>query len=391
MLSTLTWISDKDIFNELLGVPSYLIETPIMINDVLIEQYSRTPLYKGLIKHVVTVQGSDDTDIGGVNAIEEFNKLIQNNFYVMTYTTPLIRVEEILGVTRQLQIALYNKGYKTKIIYYINGNEMTFVLMIKDENLYVDHDIVINVEAFIGYKPLVDLYVDPVEVYIAASELIFQCDLTPFDYIVINGIPVVKVGGQTEQEVFAIRAEFGMDKLLPIVSKIINLYNNNINNNLLTIEAIKEALTNLSVNHKMVYLKYAAIRAYMDLYKNDQYKDIKVSSNLMLSVPSSVTDMEEYRKKVNDYMNVKKTDYFVQVYKTQKEAANDRALMTLDNNGIYLTIPLNNDYYVVGNLTPKMINYEMIYDTLEDGVYDATINKQEVLGLTSKKPKVPQV
>ena len=219
--STITWVSDIDLFKQLLDIPSYLIETPLLVNDLLIDEYIRTPLYKGLIKHEIHIQGSN-------HAIVDFNYLIQNDLKILTYTTRFIKVEEILGFTRQLQIALYQQGYITDIKYYMNGDDMTFVPMINGEHLYVYKHIDIDVDSFIGYKPLVDLYIDPVELKIAASDLIYQCDLTPFDYIV-NYIPVVKVGGSSEKEVFATRAEFGMDKLLPIVSKIIDLYEQSTN------------------------------------------------------------------------------------------------------------------------------------------------------------------
>ena len=370
--STITWVSNKDLFNQIFKIPSYLIETPLIMNDLLIINYIRTPLYKGIVKHMIDVQGSEQ-------AIIDFNYLVQNNFKVLTYTTRLIKVEEILGFTRQLQIALYQHGYKTDIIYYINGDNMTFVPMIKGENVYVEKMIDIDVDAFIGYKPLVDLYIDPVSLKIAASDLIYQCDLTPFDYI-INKMPVVKVNGQTEQEVIATRAEFSMDKLLPIVSKIINLHDVKIKSDMINVNL------NLDRIEAMAYLKYAAIRAYVDLYKDDHYKDIKVSSNMTVKLP---VKNEDLINKIHEYVNVKRSDYFVHGYKTQKEAASNRAMMTLDNNGIYLTIPINNQYYVVGNRTPKKTNYE-IYNTVEDGVYDITIDNKDIVGLMPRKNILPQ-
>lgn len=285
MLSTVTWISSKDIFKELFDISSYRIETPIFINagmanltdDLLIDDYIRTPLYKGLVKHVVRIQGSEQSII-------DFNYLIQNDLKMVTFTTKLIKVEEILGFTRQLQIALYRQGYKTTIKYYIHGNTMTFVPMMKEENLYVPIDLDINVESFIGYKPLVDLYIDPVSLKIAASDLIFECDLTHFDYIV-NNIPVVEVNGQTEKEVIATRAEFAMDKLLPIVSKIIHL------NSAKKEEAfVKINVTDLNPIDAISHVKDAiksclkTDRSAPHGYKNS---DIKVSSSLIVSLPDN--------------------------------------------------------------------------------------------------------
>ncbi len=371
MFSTITWVSNTEVFEEL-EIPSQFIETPFVYRNLLIEQYDRMPLYKNVVKHTIHVQGTEEN-------ILAFNTEIQNDYQILTYTTPFIIVEEIQGFTRQLQIALYKLGYKTKINYHHDGDTMIFVPLVNNEHIYVKELINIDVLNFIGYKPLIDLFIDKVKLHIAASDLIHQCDLTPFDYILINNVPVVKVNGQTEKEVIATRAEFGRDKLLPIVTKITHLSNNNI----FTI--------NLHKNKSIAYLKYAAIRAFVDLYKNTKelelYKDIKVNDHLMISVPV-VDKIDELKDKIYQYMNVKKSDYFIMQYDTEKEAASQRAQMTINNNGIYLTIPLKDKYYVVGNLIPKKSN--QTFDTLEDGVFDTNIDNQEIVGLIPKL-KTPAV
>lgn len=55
----------------------------------------------------------------------------------------------------------------------------------------------------------------------------------------------------------------------------------------------------------------------------------------------------------------------------------------------------NNQYYVVGNINPKNINNNVVYDLKEDGVYDTIINDKKIVGLISKSPEkgslIPQV
>ncbi len=364
--STIVWISDKDLFKELLDVPSYMIDTPLVMANLLISQYIRIPLYKGLVKHEIDVEGSDE-------AINHFNQLIINDLEILTFTTKLIKVEEILGFTRQLQIALYRLNYKTKIQYQFDGDYMIFTPTVKGEYLYTNDHIDIDIEKMIGYKPLVDLYIEPVKLHIASSQLIYNLDLTDFNYHVIHDVVVVEVNGQTEQEVFATRAEFGMDKLLPVVSKLINLHN--------------QPSIHVKSNNK-IYLKYAAIRAYVDLYKNtiklENYKKIAIDSNDNVILPDGPWipgNITEIKNKIDQYMHHKKSDYFVQPYPTLKEAATARALMTLENDGIYLSVKQNNQYYVVGNIKPKHINYNISYDTKEDGVYDTMINDKKIIGL----------
>lgn len=368
--TTIVWVTEKDIFEALLEVPGYLVESPLVLNNILINQYIRTPLYKGLIKHEVDVEGTSED-------IENFNTLIQNNLKIITFTTKLIKVEEILGFTRQLQIALFKQGYKCKIKYDFEGLQMTFTPIINGEYLYAYDDIILDVDQFIGYKPLIDLYIDPVKLHIASSDLIYECDLTPFDYKTVNNIPVVKINGQTEQEVFSTRAEFGMDKLLPIVSRLIYLHN----------QPTLRFKSKQNINNQ-IYLKYAAIRAFVDTYKNtpdlENYKKIIVDADLNVILPNN----NNIKNKINQYMYQKKSDYFIQPYNTLKEANNARALMTLENDGIYLTISNHGKYYVVGNIKPKNTHYNLIYDLEEDGVYDTMVDDKKIVGLIYKTPQV---
>jgi hypothetical protein len=52
-------------------------------------------------------------------------------------------------------------------------------------------------------------------------------------------------------------------------------------------------------------------------------------------------------------------------------------LMTLENNGIYLTVPLSDQYYVVGNLNPKTINNNITYETIPKS-YLSWIDRYEI-------------
>ena len=423
MLSTLTWVSDSnyDVFQDIFDVPDYLIETPLAYDGLLIDEYIRTPMYKGLFKNEITYSG-DSTS---------FNQLLDNiDLKVLSYTIPVIEVELLPGVMRLLQISLYKRGYDTKMIFN-KEDVITLIPMINDENMYTDEFVDIDVEAFIGYKPLIDLYTDQVDTKIAASDLIDLCDLSFFNYKIIDGIKVVEVNGQSEKEVISVRAEFTIERLLPIVSKIVNLYPTTfyvkpsvLANEVIDVYQFKRmgdfiqhpSLTKswflesmkriedgllplMTMNGEWIfqyesnletlaYLKYAAIRAYVDLYKNspvlNHYKDIKVSSDLNVSVPIFYDDVEKIKNKINQYMN-KKTDQYVQVF-GKDDAIYNRVRMSLDNNGIYLTFPLNKTWVVVGNKVPQQTYKGKTSES--DGVFDVVYEGKDVVGLMEKPLKV---
>lgn len=380
----ITWISKSDLIFDFTND----IETPLITeNGLFIQYYHKTPLYLGLVKNEMDVTGSKP------EAIEELNDSISKiNLQLLQFKTPIMTVEELFWVKRLLSIILYKLNYNIfSINHEINDiTTLTPTVQITSfnqepftENIYYDvddNDILndININSLIGYKPLIDLVDDRISLDIVSSDLIWTCDLSSYNYDVIYDIPVIKVNGEEDLSFRAKYIEFSMNPLLQIQSniysmmkntfsydnideEIVKLYNfkmiddhflqhdvlnkywlDNFPSILISGDWVFEYKSNLKT---IAYLKYAAIRAYVDTYKTLEYvNDIKVGFDLIVNMPILNDNIKVLKDKISYYMS--NTNPFV--YVTDK----DDAIMTYvlsRNSGYFLAFPIYNQWVVVGD------------------------------------------
>jgi hypothetical protein len=221
----ITWISNQDLFFNLLGVYDEDIETPLAFDDMLITYYKKSPLYKGLYKNEITVNHVSD----------QFKSLITNDIQQLTFNITINNSNKLLNITSLLKIMLY-KHYQYDIndimIQYTND---TVVLIptanVNDsiDNIYCTQDnynkitTLIDLSQLVNYTPLLDLTNDPISLEIKSSDLIWTYDLSPFNYINLYDIPVVNINSNDAIDTKACYVELTIDKISPIVSYIINL------------------------------------------------------------------------------------------------------------------------------------------------------------------------
>lgn len=383
----ITWISKSDLIFDFTND----IETPLITeNGLFIQYYHKTPLYLGLVKHEMDVTGSKP------EAIKELNDSISKiNLQLLQFKTSIMNAEELFWVKRLLSIILYKLNYNIFSINHEINDITTLTPTVQitpfndgllapfnhepfTENIYYDNDINIDIDSLIGYKPLIDLVDDRISLDIASSDLIWACDLSSYNYDVIYDIPVIKVNGEEDLSFRAKYIEFSMNPLLQLQSniyymmkntfsyenideKIIKKYNfkmikdnflqhdvlgeywlNNFPNVLISGDWVFEYTSNLKT---IAYLKYAAIRAYIDIYKTLEYvNDIKVGFDLIVNMPILNDNIIDLKNKISYYMSLVKPF----VYVTDK----DDAIMTyllLYNKGYFLAFPIYNQWFVVGD------------------------------------------
>jgi hypothetical protein len=392
--STFTWISDtQDVFKELFGIPDYLIETPLGIDNIFIQSYTKTPLYNGIYKNEVYGQ------------IEELKTLIDNKFSfpaeggenrvlspkarILSFYVPGKNVSVIKGLSDLLKLILNNVfNYN---VTYVDYNNDTLTPM---DLIYIT-DNIIDINSLIGYKPLLDYYDETVWVPGVAYKNIFN-------------IPVVRVNNDKDKENLASLVEFAIDNRDTIVGRgfAIDLIYKDIVMELarvfkfdtfeLTINKIgvdgidklwlMDNIYNISVGKlpmtklifkgesnitNMAKWKFAAIRTVIDLAKKEplllnHLRDIVVTSDLIVYLPTLTKDTTMLHQKIELYNK----HLHVQVYNTKEDAIDSRINNTA---GIYLSFPINPDgtWVVVGTmpiLTTK--NKNNIKTNDEYGVYE---------------------
>src|SRR4029079_9520372 len=175
------WVSDKDLFKELVEVEYDQIETPLVINDVLITNYKYTKL-NNLILHQINVSGKEQN-------INNFKSLLDDIYHPLTFTFTNLTEVESFWLSRFIQLILY-KDYHFNVtnVTYVDGVYTPY----QNQNfLYVNHIISIDLNNIKGYIPLIDLCKDKVDIVVATSDLIYTLDLSLFKYNVVYGIPAI--------------------------------------------------------------------------------------------------------------------------------------------------------------------------------------------------------
>lgn len=385
----LTWISDIPF-----KLYDQVVEAPMITEDGLyVEYYHETPLYHHLIKHEIIINKSKP------EAINNFNQFINSDYKIVTFTCNIMNEEELLWVKRLLSIMLYKLNYNIYNIDHLMEND--YIRLIPSvqidvfnslpiiENIYTKNTIDIDVNELIGYKPLIDLYEHTIALSVAASDLIWACDLEPYKYEIINDVPVIKL--KHFKHMKARYTEFSMNPLLSLQSNVIDLSKNtfsyepiNINYGFKVIEQYNHYFLQHDVfdkawvdsnikrikNNKLplatitgdwhyeptvknvVFMKYLAIRAYVDLFKDiKDINDIKVGFDLSIQIPiTSYDDIELLKNKISLLLLKNKPYLFIG---DKNEVINQ--YQSLDVNNVFLGFPFYDEWVLVGN-TPIKTN-----------------------------------
>lgn len=213
----LEWASDIDIFEELINEKYVNIDTPLVINNVLITQYNYTKLYHNVVLHRIHIQGKD-------NDIENFKLLLDNRYQPLRFKFDGLSEVESFWLSRYIQLLLY-KNYHFNVTSVINIDNI-FTPYINTNYIYVKDNIDIDFTKVIGYLPLIDTYIEKVDLPLATSDLINILDLSLFDYVHIYGIPSIKINGDTHQRINATMTEFGYHQTAYIVTNLYHLIQN---------------------------------------------------------------------------------------------------------------------------------------------------------------------
>ncbi len=381
----ITWVNKESLYDD--------IETPFATDDLFIKFFNKTPLYNGLYKYEMDVVGSID--------IESYEKL--------TFKTYIIDIDKVYWLNRLIQIILYRMGYHVNhVIIDTIGDHIIYTPTISGEYVYIENPIDLNIESLIGYKALIDD--DNVSIEIASSDLIWLCDLSLFKYDIIYDIPVILVNGVEDLRLRTSKIEFAMNPVLAVQSNIYTLLKNTfyypdydkeliirygfkiLGENYLQHDLFDKYwldqneqsyiidgdwLLMYESNVKSVaYLKYAAIRAYVDLYQKTKMmhrvNDIKVGFDLLVYMPiDSDKDIEKLKNKINIYMTVKKNNPFI--YVTNK---NHAVSIYLSSQGTALTFPFYDEWVVVSNIKENInVTNKIDVDDEIIGIYDINNKK----------------
>jgi hypothetical protein len=390
-----TWVSQHDdVFYKLFNIASDDIETPLALDNMIIYNYTKIPLYKGLYKNEMKVDYMTD----------EFKNLIDNDINQLSFDLKNVTTLELQGVINLLKIILYkhfnyhidniNVTYDDYIVLtpMVNIQTMDNVSI---EPIYmhqIDLDELkqfININQLIGYKPLLP---NELNLTILASDLIWTANLSAFNYINLLNIPSIPIDGVDQKHYQSSLIEFAIDPLTTVISHINNLikntfmldgeYKEEINGIIsqFQFKIIPSLLTNkLFLQHSfldkkwlllnlnqlpryvlashwtfnypsnlttMAYLKYSAIKSLIDYSHQlnhpellDYIDIIQVDSTLNVTIPFIYLDMIDYMtKQIHHYLNT--TSFHVEFY-------DDQPLVQQDD---LLTFPLYNQWVVVNDM-----------------------------------------
>jgi len=406
----LTWISNSSfkLYDEKIIAPM------ITEDGLFIEYYQETPLYHNLIKHQIDISKSKPS------AINNFN--INSDYYILTFTCPQINEIELLWVKRLVSIILFKLNYNIVNINHEMENDyirlipLVFIKPLHNvgfsENIYVNNNIKINIDELIGYKPLIDLYEYTASLEIASSDLIWACDLSPYSYDILYDIPVIKINQLDELK--ARHTEFSMNPLLSLQSNVYFLSKNTFSYSKIPDDMIKkynfkviEQYDHYFLQHNifdkywldkkspvalisgdwvsilqptiknLAYLKYIAIRAYVDLFKNNinNINNIKIGFDLAIEIPiNNYDDIEKLKNKINVMMIKYKPYVFIG---DKDEIIINYISSNISNNGVFLGFPIYDKWVLVGNqpIIKNNINYQFDMPNII-GLYDYHLPKK---------------
>lgn len=391
---TFTWISNSnyDIFEKLLGVPDYLIETPLAYEKILIKNYVKTPLSHGFYKN----------EIYGDNVIEFGRYVNDDNIKRLVFTTEeLITINDVNGIIELLSIVLWKKyQYKVDNIAhdYIEGVHV-FTPKVNLNDVYTIDNISINVDIFIGYVPL--LSDEDLDLALKVNDLIFICDIEKYHYEVLEGVVVIKIGSNDYYELKAQSVENAMNdidiyasqvtyymkhyflldgKYEGIMNEFINVYGfefvkKALNGELCykhafldkrwVLSAIDAIYNNelptftfnsgfYEINKEVLYkLYYCTLRA-MHETKNDilrkHLKQVSVATDGTITIPILNTEIiDDVKMKVTMYMN---KEVFIQKVKTESDGIHTGNKI----NGISFTFKVYDQWIFASNIKSKIYN-----------------------------------
>ena len=240
----------------------------------------------------------------------------------------------------------------------------------------------IDISALIGYRPLLSLYhsqLSDISLDIMSSELVYSLNLSKFEYVDVLGIPCVKVCGKQVGIIRSTMSEFTYDDIAPLITTLYQLINNSfyidINNDknvdknkilqiarVYNIKLIYETPTRLyfrsenrddlnlvgfnitsamlDINNgniprvsivgdwlwmyksdlqTLAKLKYAAIRAFYDMYKNNdvmmsQVDKIHVGADMVINAAVNKTDVNIFKSLVRGYLDAE-----IRIYVAENE------------------------------------------------------------------------
>lgn len=347
----IVWVTDptkQDIIQTLMNIPYRDIVTPIANEEgLVVNNFQVTPLYHHLYQFSMDVSGSTPAAMDHLNHVLE-----QIDTRVLTFTLHKEIAEPTsFALMQLLKILLYKHFGLVMTNMMINDKQiqpMDFIHVDKqmDEKI---HDM-IDVDALVGWKPLIDIDQLSVSLDMASSDLIWKViegnQIRNIDTPLL-GIPVMRVAGDLDLK--STRYELGYDTVTTIVSQLYDLINNTTrfdnDDQIKTILAaqrhpiiyetpqyIYTSQTPLVVVHgvfnyiltgewiwiyksnftSMATLQYATRRALYDVYKKDNLllpiTDIRVYADLTVMVPAAVMDMPDFvsiGQLISNYMKSK--------------------------------------------------------------------------------------
>jgi len=424
----ITWISNLDYFLN--------IETPMVTeNGLFIQYYNKLHLYHDVYKYQINVTGSKP------EAIKAFEGEISNSFHILKYSTRNVKLNELICIKRIIAIILYNLNYDIDVInHHIDDDRITFIPTVKIkpynklqtvEYIYIVDDINIDIDEIIGYKPLIDLQMNEVSLELAASDLIWTCDLDKYaKYEVIYSIPVIKLDSIENLELKSKEIEFLTNVLPPLSSYVYDLKKNtfsitpddsvkkiienykfkiipSVKNYYLqheyldydwiqqSVERIKNDKTpmiTLSGEWVFLYqatlksislLRYAAIRSYHDIYHDiskmlNQINDITVGFDLLIRIPiNHIDDVNVFKSKIDEYMNQN-----LLIYIDDKADVINQFIALSKHH--YLTFPIYDQWALIGDKQElkNVVNQNVDVKDEIIGLYDVKINHKKIKGLT---------
>lgn len=399
---TFTWISNSkyDIFEKLLLVPDYLIETPLAYENILIKNYVKTPLSHGFYKN--EIYGNNVQDFETYVNDETIKRLVFS-------TDKVITINDINGIIELLSIVLCKKYcYKIDNVMheFVDGIHY-FTPKNNLHDLYTIDNISINIDTFIGYVPLLSgVYLDSSQkntqyiLDIQTSDLLFLCNIDKYHYEVITGdIVVIKIGSDDYYELKAQQVENAVNdidifasevqyykehcflmhaKYKDIMQEFIEVYHfefvkkakngdfcykhdvldkrwvlgaiDAINNNELPTITFYSNMYEVNAD-VMAKLQYSVLRA-VDEINNDvlsrHLHQISVASDGTITIPVlNLDDVETIKVKVNLYM---KNNVYLYKIKNESDGLNTASRV----DGISFVFKINDQWIFASNVKTKI-------------------------------------
>lgn len=230
-MKTIKWVSNDqyDIMKDMFGLPNYLVEAPLYIdddgNDIYIQNYIRTPLYNGMVLNEVYGKVEnfqpyiDDIPIKRLTfytdktlTIDEVNGIISilTTVFCKNYHYPINNIIHQYDQGHYfIPTVAYDPLYNAPYIFPPLNPDISYTApytasynTANNVNIYDVYDTIENIEKIhnnvivdnmVGYTTLLNNRYEDIDQDILCSDFIWMCNLDKYNYINMYDIPVVKV------------------------------------------------------------------------------------------------------------------------------------------------------------------------------------------------------